>query len=100
MEGFGSETLMMPYYYGSVADGMSRGSTLEQRLKKKYWKTKQAVIQKLGKSQDEFVVAGDADIDTKLEVRRWYPLGMDNIMSCTMYMCTCLHCVPCGMLIV
>lgn len=68
MDGFGSETVMSPFHYGSVADGMSRGSSLEQRLKKKYWKTKQTVIQKLGKSQDEFVIAGDADIDSKLEV--------------------------------
>ncbi len=71
MEGFGSETLTTPFHYGSVSDGMSHGSSLEQKLKKKYWKTKQSVIQKLGKSQDEFVIAGDADIDTKLEVSRF-----------------------------
>ena len=47
---------------------MLQEPSLEQKLKKKYWKTKQTVIQKLGKDQDEFVVAGDAEIDIKLEV--------------------------------
>lgn len=67
MEGFGSE-LASPFNYGSVHDCYMRNDTLEQKLKKKYWKTKQSVIQKLGKNQDEFVVAGDAEIDNKLEV--------------------------------
>ena len=57
-----------PFHYGSVTDGMLQAPSLEQKLKKKYWKTKQTVIQKLGKNQDEFVIAGDAEIDTKLEV--------------------------------
>ena len=68
MEGFGSADVTTPFNYGSVADGIRHNPSLEQKLKKKYWKTKQTVIQKLHKSQDEFVVAGDADIDTKLEV--------------------------------
>ena len=57
-----------PFHYGSVADGLLQEPSLEQKLKKKYWKTKQTVMQKLGKDQDEFVVAGDSDIDIKLEV--------------------------------
>lgn len=70
MEGFGSEELKCsPFNYGSVQDGMYGADTLEKKLKKQYWKAKQSVIEKLGKSQDEFVVAGDADIDIKLEVR-------------------------------
>ena len=68
MEGFGNTCYMSPLNYGSVQDGTLYQPTLEQKLKKQYWKTKQAMIQKLGKSQDEFVVAGDAEIDTKLEV--------------------------------
>lgn len=68
MEGFGSADLTTPFHYGSVYDGNYRSDTLEQRLKKQYWKTKQTVLQKLGKNQDEFIVAGDAGIDTKLEV--------------------------------
>ena len=68
MEGFGSAEVTTPFHYGSVADGIRHNPSLEQKLKKKYWKTKQTVIQKFNKSQDEFVVAGDADIDTNLEV--------------------------------
>ena len=68
MEGFGSADISSPFNYGSVEDGRYRQDSLEQKLRKKYWKTKQTVIEKLGKNQDEFVVAGDADIDMKLEV--------------------------------
>ena len=76
LQGFGSADVTAPFNYGSVADGIRHSPTLEQKLKKKYWKTKQTVIQKLHKSQDEFVVAGDADIDTKLEVER------DSLSAC------------------
>lgn len=69
MQGFGSSDMTAPFNYGSVKDGQFRQDTLEHKLKKQYWKTKQTVTQKLGKTQDEFVVAGDTDIDTKLEVR-------------------------------
>lgn len=72
LQGFGSADVTTPFNYGSVADGITHNPSLEQKLKKKYWKTKQTVIQKLNKSQDKFVVAGDADIDTKLEVI-WNP---------------------------
>ncbi len=68
MEGFGSAGVASPLFYGSVNDGRMRMEGLEQKLKKQYWKTKQTFIQKLGKNQDEFVVAGDVDIDMKLEV--------------------------------
>lgn len=67
MEGFGSID-GATYNYGSVEDGYIQNPTLEQRLKKKYWKTKQTVITKLKREEDEHVVAGDADIDIKLEV--------------------------------
>ena len=80
LEGFGSADVTTPFHYGSVADGISHNPSLEQKLKKKYWKTKQTVIQKLNKSQDEFVVAGDADIDTKLEVR---------VIQWTLVLCVC-----------
>ena len=76
MEGFGSADITSPFNYGSVEDGRYRQDSLEQKLKKKYWKTKQTVIEKLGKSQDEFVVAGDADIDMKLEV------SLDLLLMC------------------
>ena len=68
MSGFGSADMTTPFHYGSVHDSHLRSDTLEQKLRKQYWKTKQTVLQKLGKGQDEFIVAGDAEIDTKLEV--------------------------------
>lgn len=38
------------------------------KLRSKYWTTKQMVIKKLGKEEDEFVIASDADVDAKLEL--------------------------------
>jgi len=38
------------------------------KLQKQYWYTKQQVLKKLGKKEDEFVVASDADLDSKLEL--------------------------------
>ena len=67
MEGFGSSECAT-YNYGSVEDGYVQNPTLEQKLRKQYWKTKQTVRSKLKKSEDEHVVASDADIDIKLEV--------------------------------
>ena len=69
MEGFGNTDIGSPFSYGSVKDGYSHNPSFEQRLKKQYWKTKQSVRQKLNKREDEFVVAGDAGIDIKLEVQ-------------------------------
>lgn len=37
-------------------------------MKETYWTTKQVVMQKLGKKEDEHVVASDAELDAKLEV--------------------------------
>ena len=74
MEGFGSADFMSstPLSYGSVQDGMTTNPSIEHKLKKTYWKTKQTVIKKLKKAEDSFVVAGDTDIDAKLEVRVHY----------------------------
>ena len=38
------------------------------KLRSKYWTTKQLVIKKLGREQDEFVIASDADVDAKLDL--------------------------------
>ena len=38
------------------------------KLRSKYWTTKQLVIKKLGREEDEFVIASDADVDAKLEL--------------------------------
>ncbi|XP_048775682.2 islet cell autoantigen 1-like isoform X1 [Ostrea edulis] len=40
------------------------------KMKETFWTTKQAVIQKLGKKEDEHVVASDSELDSKLEVFR------------------------------
>lgn len=42
-------------------------STLH-KMKETFWTTKQAVIKKLGKKEDEHVVASDSELDSKLEV--------------------------------
>lgn len=44
-------------------------STLH-KFKETFWTTKQAVIQKLGKKEDEHVVASDSELDSKLEVKK------------------------------
>jgi len=38
------------------------------KLQQQYWTTKQQVIQKLGKKEDEFVVLSDAELDAKLDL--------------------------------
>lgn len=40
---------------------------LKGKIEQKYWRSKQKVIEKLGKNQDEFVIAGDAEVDSRLE---------------------------------
>ena len=42
---------------------------IKGKVEQKYWHTKQTVIQKLGKEQDSYVVAGDSEVDARLEVR-------------------------------
>lgn len=43
---------------------------IKGKVEQKYWLTKQTVIQKLGKEQDCYVVAGDSEVDARLEVRK------------------------------
>lgn len=40
------------------------------KIEHRYWKGKQTVIEKFGKQQDEYVVAGDAEVDARLEAFR------------------------------
>lgn len=47
-----------------------RDETPLGKLQQQYWTTKQQVIKKLGKKEDEFVVASDAELDSKLEVNK------------------------------
>ncbi|CAB3383592.1 Hypothetical predicted protein [Cloeon dipterum] len=44
-------------------------STLS-KMQKQFWVTKQTVFKKLGKKEDECVVASDSDLDSKLELYR------------------------------
>ena len=41
---------------------------IKGKVEQKYWKTKQKMIERLGKDQDQFVIAGDAEVDARLEV--------------------------------
>ena len=52
--------------YDKYAEHQDRTSL--GKLRSKYWTTKQLVIDKLGREQDEFVIASDADVDAKLEL--------------------------------
>jgi len=45
----------------------TNGSTVA-KMQHKYWVTKQQVCKKLGKKDDEFIVASDAELDAKLEL--------------------------------
>ncbi|XP_077997152.1 islet cell autoantigen 1-like isoform X4 [Glandiceps talaboti] len=50
--------------------GNNQPKSVASKVQRQYWVTKQAVIKKFGKKEDEFVVAGDAELDAKLEVFR------------------------------
>lgn len=47
----------------------SQDSSVVNKFQQRYWKTKQTLIKVTGKKEDEHVVASDADLDGKLEVR-------------------------------
>ncbi|XP_060587716.1 islet cell autoantigen 1-like protein [Ruditapes philippinarum] len=57
-------------YSGSQYDRFveRRETSTLHKFKETFWTTKQAVIQKLGKKEDEHVVASDSELDSKLEV--------------------------------
>ncbi len=60
----------------------SQESSVVNKFQQKYWKTKQTLIKVTGKKEDEHVVASDADLDAKLEVRNGpspnFPLGLNE----------------------
>ena len=60
---------------------------MANRVQKQYWVTKQAVIKKLGRKEDEFVVAGDSELDAKLEVNDVSTLTAIFIFCVTPYFC-------------
>ncbi|XP_798343.3 islet cell autoantigen 1 isoform X2 [Strongylocentrotus purpuratus] len=42
--------------------------SVANRMQQQYWVTKQSMIKKLGRKEDEHVIAGDSELDAKLEV--------------------------------
>ena len=52
---------------------------IKGKIERKYWRSKQKVIEKLGKDQDEFVIAGDAEVDARLEV--WFYFLFSNSLN-------------------
>ncbi|XP_020632154.1 islet cell autoantigen 1-like [Orbicella faveolata] len=57
------------YNYGYNPYRLPSGG-IKGKVEQKYWHTKQTVIQKLGKEQDSYVVAGDSEVDARLEAFR------------------------------
>ncbi|ESO02477.1 hypothetical protein HELRODRAFT_66284, partial [Helobdella robusta] len=47
---------------------MSNDQSTIYKMKETYWTTKQVVMKKLGKKEDEHIVASDSELDAKLEV--------------------------------
>lgn len=47
-----------------------QNSSVVKKFQQKYWRTKQTLIKVSGRKEDEHVVASDAELDGKLEVRR------------------------------
>lgn len=47
-----------------------QNSSMVKKLQQKYWKTKQTLLKVSGRKEDEHVVASDAELDGKLEVRK------------------------------
>jgi hypothetical protein len=81
MQGLGKNAGANTLFYGSVHDSTTH-RTLETKLKKAYWETKQTFIQKLGKDQDEHVVASDSDIDLRLEQSRRVEASCHGLSTC------------------
>ncbi|XP_002158437.1 islet cell autoantigen 1 isoform X1 [Hydra vulgaris] len=66
--------------YRSLQSGQNE-SSIKGKLEQKYWKSKQKVIEKLGKGQDEFVIAGDAEVDSRLEAFQHIKLTCIQLMT-------------------
>lgn len=47
-----------------------QNSSVVKKFQQKYWRTKQTLIKVSGRKEDEHVVASDAELDGKLEVRK------------------------------
>ena len=89
MQGVGKNAGPSTLFYGSVHDESGQPATLETKIKKRYWETKQSLIEKLGKDQDEHFVADDADIDLRVQVSDDYHrkrlCSVHALQRCSMY---------------
>lgn len=47
---------------------MNQNDSVMSKMQRKYWITKQTVFRKLGKKEDEYIVASDSELDAKLEL--------------------------------
>lgn len=47
---------------------MEQNESVINKMQRKYWITKQTVFRKLGKKDDDCVVASDSELDAKLEL--------------------------------
>ena len=57
------------YQEGSYEWQLSRAEqSTTHKLKNVYWITKQAMMQRLGRKEDEHIVASDSELDAKLEL--------------------------------
>lgn len=55
-------------YEQATKQGAGANDSALNKLQHKYWVTKQKVVRKLGKEEDEHMVASDAELDAKLEM--------------------------------
>lgn len=75
---------------------LGEDSSVMARMQKKFWKTKQVLIKATGKKEDEYVVASDADLDAKLEVREDINsrcVFTHDESSYCVYFCICVICL-------
>lgn len=60
---------------------MPNETGIKGKIEQKYWRSKQKVIEKLGKDQDEHVIAGDAEVDARLEAFRHIKMTCIQLMA-------------------
>ncbi|XP_014289304.1 islet cell autoantigen 1 [Halyomorpha halys] len=59
---------MSSNFHWSDHHGNARNNSTMSKMQHQYWVTKETVLKKLGKKQDEHIVASDAELDAKLEL--------------------------------
>lgn len=65
---------MTQHYHGYSGKGYDNwvernsNSSTFGKVQKQFWFTKSAVMRKLGKREDEYIVASDAELDAKIDL--------------------------------